>query len=277
MNKKIAIQGIEGSYHHMAAEQFFGPRLELLECEYFKEIPESIISNQVDYGLMAIENTIAGSILQNYRLLQRNSLKIIGEVYIPIDHQLLVLNGQNISEINEVHSHPMALLQCEQFFEDHPHIKLIESVDTSQAAKEVKEGSKRNRGAIASKLAGKIFDLKVLAKDIHTFKNNYTRFFVIGRDEDHSFQPDIINKASLKLVLKHEQGSLAKVLSVFLMHGINLTKIQSVPIMDSPWEYAFYIDIEIPSIETFNAVLEVISHQANSINVLGMYKAWNLK
>jgi prephenate dehydratase len=277
MNKKIAIQGIGGSYHHMAAEKFFGPKLELLECEFFKEIPESILSNHVDYGLMAIENTIAGSILQNYRLLQRDSLKIIGEVYIPIDHQLLVLNGQNISEITEVHSHPMALLQCEQFFEDHPHIKLIESVDTSQAAKEVKDGNIKNRGAIASKLAGKIFDLKVLAKDIHTFKNNYTRFFVIGRDEDHSIQPDNINKASLKIVLKHEQGSLAKVLSVFLMHGINLTKIQSVPIMNRPWEYEFYIDVEIPSIETFNAVLEVIGHQVNSINVLGMYKAWNLK
>ena len=277
MKKKIAIQGIEGSYHHMAAEQFFGPKLELLECEFFKEIPIAILTKEVDYGLMAIENTIAGSILQNYRLLQRDSLKIIGEVYIPIDHQLLVLNGQNISEITEVHSHPMALLQCEQFFEDHPHIKLIESVDTSLAAREVKEGNLKNRGAIASKLAAKIFDLKTLAADIHTFKNNYTRFFVIGREEDHSIQSENINKASLKVVVKHEQGSLAKVLSVFLMHGINLTKIQSVPIMDRPWEYAFYIDVEIPSVATFNAVLEVLSHQVKNIDVLGMYKAWNLK
>jgi len=277
MNKKIAIQGIKGSYHHMAAEQFYGPKLELLECEFFKEIPEAILSGKVDYGLMAIENTIAGSILQNYRLLQRESLKIIGEVYIPIDHQLLVLNGQNISEITEVHSHPMALLQCEQFFEDYPHIKLIESVDTSLAAKEVKEGNLKNRGAIASKLAAKIFDLKTLAADIHTFKNNYTRFFVIGREEDHSIQAENINKASLKVVVKHEQGSLAKVLSVFLMHGVNLTKIQSVPIMDRPWEYAFYIDVEIPSIATFNAVREVLSHQVNNLDVLGMYKAWNLK
>jgi len=258
----------------MAAEQFFGPKLELLECEFFKEIPAAILTKEVDYGLMAIENTIAGSILQNYRLLQRESLKIIGEVYIPIDHQLLVLNGQNISEITEVHSHPMALLQCEQFFEDYPHIKLIESVDTSLAAKEVKEGNLKNRGAIASKLAAKIFDLKTLAADIHTFKNNYTRFFVISKTNNHSLSIADVNKASLRVVLNHEQGSLAKVLSVFLMHGINLTKIQSVPIMNRPWEYAFYIDLEIPSVATFNAVQEILSHQVNQLDVLGLYKAW---
>lgn len=258
----------------MAAESFFGTNIELMECELFKQIPEAILTGEVDYGLMAIENTIAGSLLQNYRLLQRDSLKIIGEVYIPIHHQLLVLNGQKISEITEVHSHPMALLQCEQFFEEYPHIKLIESVDTSLAAKQVKEGGLKNRGAIASKLAAEIFNLKTLAADIHTYENNYTRFFVISKTENGSAQLDDINKASLRVVLNHEQGSLAKVLSVFLMHGINLTKIQSVPIMNRPWEYAFYIDLEIPSVATFNAVREVLSHQVNQMDVLGMYKAW---
>jgi prephenate dehydratase len=275
MEKKIAIQGIEGSYHHMAAKSFFGNKIDLMECEFFKQIPEVILSGEANYGLMAIENTIAGSLLQNYRLLQRDSLKIIGEVYIPIHHQLLVLNGQNISEITEVHSHPMALLQCEQFFEAYPHIKLIESVDTSLAAKKLKEGGIKNRGAIASKLAAEIFDLKTLATDIHTYENNYTRFFVISKSENHLIDPTDVNKASLRVVLNHEQGSLAKVLSVFLMHGINLTKIQSVPIMNRPWEYAFYIDLEIPSVATFDAVREVLSHQVNQLNVLGMYKAWN--
>lgn len=258
----------------MAAKSFFGSAIELKKCEFFKQIPDAIISAKVDFGLMAIENTIAGSLLQNYRLLQREQLKIIGEVYIPIHHQLLVLNGQRISEITEVHSHPMALLQCEQFFEDYPHIKLIESADTSLSAKELKAGGIKNRGAIASKLAAEIFDLKTLAADIHTYENNYTRFFVISKNTDHSVDVDDVNKASLRVVLNHEQGSLAKALSVFLMHGINLTKIQSVPIMNRPWEYAFYIDLEIPSIATFNAVREVLSHQVNQLDVLGMYKAW---
>jgi len=275
MKKKIAIQGIIGSYHHMASKSFFNEEVDLVECEFFKQIPEAIKNGNADYGIMAIENTIAGSLLQNYRLLRQDSLKIIGEVYIPIHHQLLVLNGQDISEITEVHSHPMAILQCERFFESHPHIKLMEATDTSLAAKDLKENGLKNRGVIASKLAAKIFDLQTLAVDIHTFENNYTRFFVISKTDKEITDKSDVNKASLRLVLNHEQGSLAKVLSVFLMHGINLTKIQSVPIMNRPWEYAFHIDVEIPSVATFNSVMEVLSHQVNSYDVLGMYKAWS--
>jgi len=274
--KKIAIQGIEGSYHHQAAKIFFGEDIELLECVNFKDIPSSLDNETANFGVMAIENSIAGSLLQNYKLLGNNEQCIIGEIYIPIEHSLLVEKGVKIEDLVEVHSHPMAILQCEKFFENHPHIKLVESTDTANSAKEISEGKFNNIGAIASEIAGEIYGLDNLSKNIQTIKNNYTRFFVIAKNGGNCDSNLNINKASLRMTVGHETGSLSKVLSIFSIHGLNLTKIQSVPIMDKPWQYSFYVDLVFPTYETFKSVMEVINHQAKNIELLGVYKEWKL-
>ncbi|MCK5781547.1 MAG: prephenate dehydratase [Flavobacteriales bacterium] len=277
MEKRIAIQGIKGSYHHQAAKMFFKENISLVECTNFKEIPESLENNSADFGVIAIENSIAGSLLQNYKLLGTKGQNIIGEIYIPIEHSLLVSNGTRIEDLVEVHSHPMAILQCEQFFEKHPHIKLVESTDTANSAKHVSEKNLSKVGAIASEIAGDIYSLTPLAKNIQTIKNNYTRFFVLGNDERVSHADQGINKASLKMSVGHQTGSLSKVLSIFSIHGMNLTKIQSVPIMDKPWQYAFYVDLVFPTYETFKAVMGILKHEAEEVTVLGVYKEWKLE
>lgn len=275
--KKVAIQGIKGSYHHQAAKMFFGEEVDLLECTNFKEIPESLSNGSAEFGVMAIENSIAGSLLQNYKLLGRNEQCIIGEIYIPIEHSLLVENGQKIEDLVEVHSHPMAILQCEKYFEQYPHIKLVESTDTANSAKEVSEGKFENVGAIAGEIAGKIYGLEALETNIQTIKNNYTRFFIISNNKDDCDSNPNINKASLKMAVGHETGSLSKVLSILSIHGLNLTKIQSVPIIDKPWQYSFYVDLVFPTYDTFKSVMEVLKHQTENIELLGVYKEWKLE
>lgn len=275
--KKVAIQGIKGSYHHQAAKMFFGEEVDLLECTNFKEIPESLSNGSAEFGVMAIENSIAGSLLQNYKLLGRNGQCIIGEIYIPIEHSLLVENGQKIEDLVEVHSHPMAILQCEKYFEQYPHIKLVESTDTANSAKEVSEGKFENVGAIAGEIAGKIYGLEALETNIQTIKNNYTRFFIISNNKDDCDSNPNINKASLKMAVGHETGSLSKVLSILSIHGLNLTKIQSVPIIDKPWQYSFYVDLVFPTYDTFKSVMEVLKHQTENIELLGVYKEWKLE
>lgn len=275
--KKVAIQGIKGSYHHQAAKMFFGEEVDLLECTNFKEIPESLSNGSAEFGVMAIENSIAGSLLQNYKLLGRNEQCIIGEIYIPIEHSLLVDNGQKIEDLVEVHSHPMAILQCEKYFEQYPHIKLVESTDTANSAKEVSEGKFENVGAIAGEIAGKIYGLEALETNIQTIKNNYTRFFIISNNKDDCDSNPNINKASLKMAVGHETGSLSKVLSILSIHGLNLTKIQSVPIIDKPWQYSFYVDLVFPTYDTFKSVMEVLKHQTENIELLGVYKEWKLE
>lgn len=276
MKKTVAIQGIKGSYHHKAANIFFDEEVDLLECDTFKEIPKHIRHKNAQYGIMAIENSIAGSLLQNYKLLGQTNQCILGEVYIPIEHCLLVNKGVKIEDLKEVHSHPMAILQCEQFFEDYPHIKLVESTDTADSAKLIAENKAKHIGAIASEIAGDIYGLEALKKNIQTIKNNYTRFFVIGTDKIDKESPDI-NKASLRMIVGHETGSLSKVLSILSIHGINLTKIQSVPIMDRPWQYSFYVDLVFPTYATFESVLEVLKHQTEDVELLGVYKEWKLE
>ncbi|MEN8138440.1 MAG: prephenate dehydratase [Bacteroidota bacterium] len=277
MRKKIAIQGIKGSYHHQAAKMFFGEEVDLIECNNFKEIPNFIEVGVAEFGVMAIENSIAGSLLQNYKLLGRKGQCIIGEIYIPIEHSLLVLEGQKIEDLKEVHSHPMAILQCEQYFEQYPHIKLVETTDTADSAKNVAENKLKGIGAIAGEIAGDIYELTSLEKNIQTIKNNYTRFFIIGKDPKAKLRDSDVNKASLKMVVGHETGSLSKVLSILSIHGINLTKIQSVPIMDRPWQYSFYADLVFPTYATFNSVLEVLKHQTEDVELLGVYKEWKLE
>ena len=269
-NLTIAIQGIRGSYHHVAVEKYFGQEADFVECATFKEVPLAIENGVADYGIMAIENSIAGSLLQNHKLLGLYGQKIIGEVYVQINHCLLANKGVRIEDLTEVESHPMAILQCENFFQQYPEIRLLESNDTARSARMVASKKMKTTGAIASELAARLFGLEVLGKNIQTMSDNYTRFFVLGHAGEKT--PDDADKASLRFVSKHESGSLAKILSVFAMHGLNLTKIQSVAIMERPWEYAFYVDVMFPSLSTFESVMEVVSHLTEELEIQGIYK-----
>lgn len=266
----VAIQGIRGSYHHVAVEKYFGVETDFVECVHFKQVPQAIDQTRADYGVMAIENSIAGSLLQNHSLLGLPGQKIVGEVYVQINHCLLACPGVRMEDISEVESHPMALLQCGNFLDQYPEIRLVESDDTARSARRVASSRSRTRAAIASELCAPLFGLQVLARSIQTMKNNYTRFFVIG----HQNEPVAAdaNKASIRFVAKHESGSLARILNVLAMHGLNLTKLQSVAIMERPWEYAFYADVMFPSLPTFHAALEVVSHQVEQLDVQGIYK-----
>jgi prephenate dehydratase len=226
---KVSIQGFEGSFHQVAARQFFGKDVEVITCATFREVVK-IAGNkkESDGGVMAIENSIAGSILPNYNLLQKSNLRITGEVFLHIRQNLLVNPGVKLEDIREVHSHPMALQQCLEFLDQH-HWKLVETEDTALSAKVVHQKKARHVAAIASKLAADLFELEVLAPNIHTLKNNYTRFLILQREGDVS-QIDDANKASVNFNTDHSRGSLARVLTKIADGGINLSKLQSFPI-----------------------------------------------
>ena len=267
---KIAIQGIKGSYHHEVVGELFGKDIELLECDNFSEIPPLLLNRIADKAVMAIENTIAGAILPNYALIDEYKLQICGEFYLPIHHQLLALKGQNLSDIKEVRSHPMALEQCRKFFRAYPQIKLIEEKDTAKVAKEIQERQLRGIAAIASKIASKIYNLNIIADDIQTNKTNYTRFVLLAKKNGNT--PDNYNKASIKFRLNHETGSLLEILQVFKDNNINMSKIQSLPIVEKPWEYAFFVDLLFEGKQLFINAMKTLENNTNELKVLGKYR-----
>ncbi len=269
---KIAIQGILGSFHHVVANQYFGDTIQLDECMSFVEIPELINTEKVDGAVMAIENSLAGAILPNYALIDEHNLCIQGEVHLPIHHHLMGLNGQTINDIKEVWSHPMAILQCRKFFRNHTHIKLIEAADTADVAKQIKEKQLRGIGAIASKKASNIYGLSIIEDRIQTRKHNYTRFFILNKQNGKLNPVSEINKASLKFITKHQTGSLAEVLNIFSNYKLNLTKIQSMPIIDEPWQYAFFVDVIFNDFTAYQDVLKKIEQKVHSLKILGEYK-----
>ncbi len=271
MDKKIAIQGFEGSFHQAAARKFFGNNVEVLCCSTFREVVKAAENtNLANGGLMAIENSIAGSILSNYNLLQKSNLKIVGEIYLQIDQNLLVNPGVSLNEIREVHSHPMALLQCMDFLEKH-NWKLIETEDTALSAKQVHQHKSKHIAAIAGSLAAELFQLDMIAPNIHTEQNNYTRFWVLQRSDEAE---EIVgaNKASLIFQTDHSKGSLSKVLAEISKADVNLSKLQSMPIPGSDWKYSFHADCEFTGIEQFENVLKSISPFTEDIKVYGVYK-----
>ncbi|WP_457616585.1 prephenate dehydratase [Lutibacter sp.] len=266
---KVAIQGIKGSFHHIVAEQYFGKSIELISCESFSELPTVLSQQKAEVVVMAIENSIAGAILPNYALIDDHQLTICGEYHLPIHHNLMVLNGQKIEDIKEVYSHPMALLQCHQFFKDYPHIKLIEDKDTASVAKRIKDQHLKGVGAIASNLAAEIYGLTIIAPEIQTIKNNATRFFILTNTQSKNSVS--ANKASIKFIASHKTGSLAEVLSVMASHNLNLSKIQSMPVIDTPWKYAFFADFIFNSYaDYYNGVKEVESI-VETLKILGEY------
>lgn len=267
----ICIQGYEGSFHQVAARSFFGKQVEVIPCATFRELVKlSSDKKQSAGGIMAIENSIAGSILPNYNLLQKGNLKVIGEIYLSISQNLMVNKGVRISEIKEVHSHPMAILQCLDFLEKH-NWKLVETEDTALSAKHIHQKHSKHAAAIASKLAAELYDMDVIAPDIHTMKNNVTRFLVLKREKE-AVLVENADKASVYFQTNHTRGILAKVLSKIAEGGINLSKLQSMPIPGSNFKYGFYADLEFDSRKQFEKVMESIQSLTNSIKIFGVYK-----
>ncbi len=271
MSKRVSIQGYEGSFHQVAARQFFGKEVEVIPCATFREVIR-IASNrkESDGGLMAIENSIAGSILPNYNLLQKSSLRITGEVYLQIKQNLLVNPGVTLEDIREVHSHPMAIQQCLEYL-DKFNWKLIETEDTALSARHVHQHKSKHVAAIASKLAAELFQLEMIAPNIHTMKNNYTRFLVLQREEEGHLIEEA-NKASVNFHTDHSRGSLAKVLTRIAEGGINLSKLQSFPIPGSDFQYSFHADMEFDSLDQFNEVISAIKPLTAAIKIYGIYK-----
>lgn len=271
MALKIAIQGIRGSNHHQVAMDYYGDNIELVECMSFDALVDNLLDKTADQGIMAIENSIAGSIIPNYALVYQNNLHIIGEQYLNINHNLMVLKGQKLKDIKEVHSHPMALLQCKEFFRDYRDIKLVEDVDTAETAKRIQENQLSDIAAIAPKVASELYGLEIIAEGIQTIKINSTRFIIV-KTKNKIWPEEEINKASLRFVLDHKRGSLATVLNVMSDCNLNLTKIQSLPVIETPWKYAFFVDVTFEKYKHYAKAKSLLEIMAEEFKILGEYK-----
>jgi len=271
MHKKVTIQGYEGSFHQVAARQFFGKNVEVIPCATFREVVQiGEDAKQSDGAVMAMENSIAGSILPNYNLLQKSKLQVIGEVYLSISQNLLVYPGVKLEEIKEVHSHPMAILQCLDYLEDQAW-KLVETEDTALSAKHIRQHKSKHIAAVASKLAAQLYDLDVITPDIHTLKNNITRFLIMVPTKQKMEIADA-DKASIYFQTDHSKGILSKVLAKIAKGGANLSKLQSMPIPGSTFKYGFYADIEFEQKKQLDKLLVELKLMTNSFKVFGIYK-----
>ncbi|GAA4333512.1 prephenate dehydratase [Flaviaesturariibacter amylovorans] len=267
MAQIVTIQGFEGSFHQVAARQYFGSEVGILPCATFREVVTAVQEGRVDAGLMAIENSIAGSILPNYGLLQRSGLYITGEVYLPIRQHLLVNPGVTLDDIREVHSHPIALQQCSEFLQQR-HWKLVETEDTALSARRLHQHHHRHAAAVAGALAAELFGLEILVPDIHTEAQNYTRFLVLHREPAPA---PAATKASICFGTRHERGSLARVLVQIAEAGINLSKLQSFPLPGTEWEYFFHADLEFDSTAPFEGLLDALKPLTTKLDVYGVY------
>ena len=267
---RVSIQGYAGAFHESAARlHFTGQSVETVPAHTFADVIRQVESGESDLGLMAIENTLAGSLMDNYDLLQVANLRITAEVYLRIKLNLMALPGARLGQLRRVHSHPVALAQCRPFFKTWPRIELVEDVDTALSAKEVMEGGDASRGAIASAAAAELYGLEILAPGIETNKLNHTRFLVLERGRD--FSADAGNKVSLSFSTAHEAGSLLRVLTVLNAYDINLTKIQSKPIIGRPFQYRFHVDFLLSGHVTLEQALEAIRPICTELRVLGIY------
>ncbi len=272
MAKTIAIQGGYGAFHEIAAHQYFeNEEITILPRNTFRDLVSSVQDRKSDYGIMAIENSLAGSIIPNYNLIINTKMHIVGEIYLRIKQNLVAMPGVKISELKEVYSHPMAILQCQDFFDALPQIRLIESIDTAISAEAISEGRLMDTGAIASRLAAEKNGLEILAESIETNKMNYTRFLILSENGE-SIPTEEVNKASLYFTVAHKFGSLSKILSILSYYEINMAKIQSMPIPGKDWEYMFFVDVEINDYDMYKKSLEAIRPFTPSLGILGEYK-----
>lgn len=273
--KRVAIQGGEGSFHEIAAREYFkGEELEIISCSTFRDIFAETRKDLDLIGMMAIENTIAGSLLPNHDLLKMSDVKIAGEHKLRISHSLAALPGTPVEEIKEVMSHPIALMQCEAFLDTLPDVKIVEHEDTALAAKEIRDKQMISTAAICSSLAAEKYGLEVLTAGIETNKRNFTRFLILAQGEmlREVQKENHINKSSLVFVLPHNEGSLSKVLSVLSFYDINLTRIQSLPIIGREWEYQFYVDLTFTDFNRYRQSIDAIMPLISNLKVLGEYR-----
>ncbi|EJW96012.1 chorismate mutase/prephenate dehydratase [gut metagenome] len=274
--KKIAIQGTKGSYHDIAAHRYFeGEEIELICCTSFEEVFAAIRKDSQVIGMLAIENTIAGSLLHNNELLRLSGAQIIGEYKLRISHSFVCLPEEDWEDLTEVNSHPIALMQCREFLNQHPQLKVVEGEDTAQSAKIIKNKQLKGHAAICSKTAAELYGMKILQEGIETNKHNFTRFLVVAdpwkADELRQANPQQTNKASMVFTLPHIEGSLSQVLSILSFYHINLTKIQSLPIIGREWEYQFYVDVAFDAYVRFKQSIAAISPLTKELKILGEY------
>lgn len=273
--KRIAIQGQIGSFHDVASHQYFeGEEIELICCETFEEVFAEMKKDSNVIALVAIENTIAGSLLHNYELLRESGMQIVGEQKLRISHSIMCLPEDNWEDITEVNSHPVALMQCRDFLHKHPSFKVVETDDTAGSAKMIREGMLRGHAAICSKFAAPLYGMKVLEENIETNKHNFTRFLVLCDpwQAEELCTPSKSNKASIVFSLPHNEGSLSQVLSIFSFYNINLTKIQSLPIIGREWEYMFYIDVMYSDYTRYRQAIDAVRPLTKQMKILGEYK-----
>ena len=274
MKRKVAIQGIAGSYHDIAARQYFeGDEVETIPCNTFRDVISTIKKDPKILGLMAIENTIAGSLLQNHELLRESDFSIIGEYKLRISHDLVARPGTKICDVTEVNSHPIALMQCSDFLDTIPQAKVVEKEDTAGSAQWIAQNKLKGHAAICGKLAAEIYGMEVLAEGIETNKRNFTRFLAIADrwTADEMQRNTVKNKASLVFALPHTAGSLSKVLSVLSFYDMNLSKIQSLPIIGREWEYLFYINLTFSDYTRYRQALDAIRPLTKDLKILGEY------
>ncbi len=276
--KKIAIQGTLGSFHDLAAHRFFGnEEIELLCCNTFEDVFKSLKDDSQNIGMLAIENTIAGSLLQNHELLRQSGAQIIGEYKLRISHNFVCLPDESWEDIVEVNSHPIALMQCRDFLQQYPHIKVVETEDTAQSAEAISKGNLRGRAAICSKPAAEMYGMKILQEGIETNKHNFTRFLVVAdpwqADELKQSLGTKSNKSNMVFMLPHTEGSLSQVLSILSFYHINLTKIQSLPIIGREWEYQFYIDVSFDDYVRYKQAIAAITPLTKELKILGEYES----
>lgn len=272
--KKVAIQGIAGCYHEVAARSFFkGETIGIEPCLTFPDLFNAMAHDSSLLGVMAIENTIAGSLLQNHELLRISDARVVGEYKLRISHTLAALPGETLDDIKEVNSHPIALMQCGDFLEKHPAMKVVEKADTAASACDIAEKDLKGHAAICSRFAAELYNLNVLAEGIETNKRNFTRFLVLAGSSriEELTNGTTINKSSLVFSLPHTQGSLSKVLTILSFYDVNLTKIQSLPIIGREWEYRFYIDLAFDDYTRYKQALEAIIPLIKDFKILGEY------
>ena len=278
--KKVAIQGLEGSYHDIATREFFkDEEIELICCNTFNEVFSAIASDSKTIALVAIENTIAGSLLHNYELLRDSGTVIVGEQKLRIAHCVCCLPDEDWQDLKEVHSHPVALAQCETFLQRHPELKAVQAEDTALSAKDIKEKQLHGHAAICSTRAAKMYGMRILQENVETNKHNFTRFLVVAdrwRADELKAEGigQQVNKANIVFSLPHQEGSLSQILSIFTFYRINLTKIQSLPIIGREWEYMFYVDVTYNDYTRFRQSIDAVCPLTKELSILGEYKAF---
>ncbi len=276
MKKRVTIQGVAGCFHDAAAREYFkDEEIEIIPCDSFPEMFESLSTDASLLGIVAIENTIAGSLLQNHELLRQSNLQVIGEQKLRISQVLAALPGQTIEQLVEANSHPIALMQCEQFLRRHPNLKMIEKFDTAGSAKEIAEQNLVGHAAVCGEYAANLYGLNILAKSIETNKRNFTRFLIVADPllaSELKADEREINKSSIVFTLPHTHGALSKVLTIFSFYDINLSKIQSLPIIGREWEYRFYVDLTFDSFVRYMQSIDAVRPLMNDFRILGEYK-----